>query len=75
MLITTYVGLDAAINAEMRTGCHLIVKSLANRSRKHGAAKSLRGSNGKCCVISPVIRLNYPLRVHIPMSVAEGSVR
>jgi hypothetical protein len=29
MLITRYVGLDAAINDEMRTGCQLIVKPLS----------------------------------------------
>jgi hypothetical protein len=29
MLITTYIELDAATNAEMRAGCHFIVNSLS----------------------------------------------
>jgi len=65
MHITTYMGLDAATNAEMRTGCHIIVKSLASRSRRTAEQHHCDARMKSIALYLRGIRLKYALRARI----------
>jgi hypothetical protein len=66
MLITTYMQLDAAIDAEMRTGCHIIVKSLASRSCRNAEQHHCDARMKRIALYRRGIRLKYALRACIP---------
>jgi hypothetical protein len=66
MLFATYMGLDAGTDDEMRTRCHLIVKSLASRSRKNGKQHHCDARMKSIALYLRGIRLKYAMRPRIP---------
>jgi hypothetical protein len=75
MLFATYMGLDAGTNAEMRTRCQLIVKSLANRSRKNAEQHHCDARMKSIALYLRGIRLKYALRSRIPFGLWPRDAR
>jgi hypothetical protein len=57
-VFTTYIGLESAINAEMRTRCQLIVKYATRCAAQILSRNSSQRSNGDHWVESLKVRLN-----------------
>ena len=66
MLFATYMGLDAGTNAEMRTRCHLIVKSSASRCGKNAEQHHYDARMKSIALYLRGIRLKYAWRSRIP---------